>query len=190
MALSETDKMLRRKLVGAAVRRLREHLSIGQTELGRMIDGGADRRSVTDPGSVSRWERGEVLPHEWKRNELVRIAREHSRNDLADAISDPVRNWRAGLLTQNRYMFNLITLLEICALNQEALGDSFYAPALSEMAAVVRDQLMKVFTPQKPPVLLDDYQRDFWNTMTEEIEQGRKLAEARIKEHGDGETSR
>ena len=190
MALSETEKMLRRKIVGAAVRRLREHLAIGQTELGRMIDGGADRRSVTDPGSVSRWERAEVLPHEWKRNELVRIARQHGRNDLADAISDPVRNWRAGLLTQNRYMFNLITLLEICALNQEALGDSFYAPALGEMAAVVRDQLMKVFTPQKPPVLLDDYQRDFWNTMTEEIEQGRRIAEARIKEQGNGETSR
>jgi hypothetical protein len=49
---------------------------------------------------------------------------------------------------------------------------------------------MKVFTPQKPPVLLDDYQRDFWNTMTEEIEQGRKLAEARLKEQGNGETSR
>jgi hypothetical protein len=32
--------------------------------------------------------------------------------------------------------------------------------------------------------------RYFWNTMTEEIEQGRKLAEARIKEQGNGETSR
>jgi len=190
MALSETEKLLRRKIVGAAVRRLREHLAIGQTELGRMIDGGADRRSVTDPGSVSRWERAEVLPHEWKRKELVRIARESGRNDLADAISDPVRNWRTSLLAQNRYLFNSIIMLEICALNQQALTSDFYAAALDAMAILVRDELLKHFTPQKPPVLLDDYQRDFWNTMMDEIERGRKLAEARIKEQENGETSR
>ncbi len=180
MPLTQDEKRLRKKLVGDAVRRLREHLGVTQVVLGRMIDeaAGAGRRATTDGGAVWGWEKGENLPHEWKRRTLIRIAEKHGRRDLADLLGDPVRNWRALLRDKDKALFESITLLEICALNQEVLGgDNVYRYALSEMTALIRDELRKRFTPERPPTLMDDYQREFWRAMTDEIEQGRKIAE-------------
>jgi hypothetical protein len=165
MPLTPDEKMLRKRLVGDAIRRLREHLGISQTALGRMIDeaASADRHATTDGGAVWGWEHGDNLPIEWKRRELVRIAIKNGRRDLAAIIEDPIRNWRMDLMAKNRSLFEAITLLEICAINQvDGTG-----PKLTDQAYEARYWLMERFTSEHPPVLFDDFQRELWAKLKE-----------------------
>jgi hypothetical protein len=185
MALTEDEKTLRRKVVGCAVRRLREYMGISQTELGRRIDGaaGTGRRATTDGGSVCRWEKGEILPNEWKRRELIRMAEKCDRNDLAALLDDPLQNWRAML---DKRSLDFLTLLEICMLNQDVLDRTFYEGALTAMADQVLAQLMQHFTPERRPVLLDDHQRAlwaYWRGIYDNIERDRKKIAEQETEH-------
>lgn len=150
-----------------------------------MIDeaGGAGRRATTDGGAVSGWEKGENLPHEWKRRELIKIASKNGRRDLADLISDPVQNWRESLRVSEDWrdmqLIRMITFLEIVAINASRrersdpnyTDDEFelYYIALKETADMMRDKMIKKFGPDRTPTLLDDHQRQEWSRMVQEF---------------------
>src|SRR5260370_36494103 len=77
MALTAQQKTYRRKVVGRAVRLLRERLNVSQSGLARM--GG---RTV-DAGTVSRWERGSLVPQACK---LVKLEESARRNGFVDIV--------------------------------------------------------------------------------------------------------
>jgi transcriptional regulator with XRE-family HTH domain len=167
MALSDDEKVIRRRVIGTAIRLLREHLSLSQPGLARML--GDD----TDPVSVSRWERGIAMPHPDKRETLAGIARKNKRSDLEATFLDPVQNWKATL-NDNGYVADLITLLEICAINENLIssekagGDEWYV-VLAEVAAQIRDRLVRRVRQGGTVRLLTDAQRHLWFGMLDEL---------------------
>jgi hypothetical protein len=180
MPLSGDQKMLRRKIVADAVRRLRTHLGVTQNELGRMIDtaGAAERRATTDGGSVHRWETGDTLPNEWKRRELIRLAQKAGRHDLAALIEEPIRNWRQAVRAKDDALFRLLTIIEICALNDDDVGrfDEETEQHMLELAIH-----MKRHAPERPPILPEDYHRQVWLEMDDYLEERRAWYEARAQ---------
>ena len=168
MALSDDEKLVRRKVLGKATRLLRDHLGLAQPKFAALL--GAD----TDSMSVSRWERAVATPHPSKRERLAEIARKNGRLDLEAAFLDPVKNWKATLPGNPAYVSNLITLLEICAINQSVAGldndeDDFWYQALDQMAGLVKDRLVKQVKEGGTVLLLNDAQRNYWFSMLEEL---------------------
>jgi transcriptional regulator with XRE-family HTH domain len=166
LAFTKEQKSLRCSVVGRAVRLLRERLSLSQPQLARLIGGD------TDAGSVSRWERALLTPHLWKREKLAQLARRRGWTEIADALLDPAANWKATI--SNRYVLDLITLLEICALNVDIAGlnnaaDELFYHALDGVAAIVRDRIVAGYKTGAPVVLLTDEQRKYWFGMIDEL---------------------
>jgi hypothetical protein len=189
MALTDDEKVIRKIVCGKAIRMLREHWNISQQGLANML--GED----TDFVSVSRWERGVALPHPGKRNMMAEIARKGKRSDLEAIFRDPVQNWKATL-EGNGYVADLITLLEICAINEhltsvEKGGDDEWYVVLSQTASLIRDRLVKRVQAGGKIRLLTDEQRHLWFGMLEElgvIKQGKQ--NGRRKEKKAGKTAR
>jgi transcriptional regulator with XRE-family HTH domain len=168
MALSDDEKVVRRKVVGSAVRLLRDHLDMSQSQFARELAESADTMAV------SRWERGVVLPHPETREKLAAMARKSGRRDLEAAFLDPVENWKSTLPGNATYVSDLITLLEICAINQHVAGltdpeDEVWYVALDQMAALVRDRLVKRVKEGATVLLVNDTQRHYWFGMLEEL---------------------
>jgi transcriptional regulator with XRE-family HTH domain len=160
MPLSDDEKLIRKKVVGSAVQLLRHHMGISQLELGRLVHD-------TDPMNVSKWERGVVVPHPHKRDRLAEIARKNGRRDLEDAFINPVENWKVMLPGNLNYVGNLITLLEICTVNEHIASlrpnsDDLYYVTLNDIAGMIKDRLIERAKRGEPVVLLNDRQRHFW----------------------------
>jgi transcriptional regulator with XRE-family HTH domain len=188
--MDENVKMLRRKIVGNAVRQLREHLKISRNSLARLIDEKTGK-NTTDASAVARWERGRVLPQPWKRGRLAEIAEANGRKDLADCFRDPVENWRTTMIRSNddfraKNLDRLLTLMEIVAINMNSLegsGDPGFGAfevefiALREIADSICRRMFKKFSPNHPPILLDDHQRSLWSGLVADFQHVEKVAE-------------
>jgi transcriptional regulator with XRE-family HTH domain len=203
--MDDSTKMLRRKIVGQAVRQLREHLKITRNSLARQIDEQTGR-STTDAGAVARWENGKILPQPWKRDRLAEIAAANGRKDLADCFSDPMENWRTTMIRSSddfraKNLDRLLTLLEIITINMstlEASGDTGFGQfethfmALRYFGDELAQLMLKKFTPDHPPTLLDDHQRALWNALVADFQHVQKVADwldesnrVRSNEHGE-----
>jgi len=201
--------MLRRKIVGQAVRQLREHMgaasgtaAISRNWLANIIDQPTGKHT-TDAGGVARWERAKILPQAWKRKRLAEIAEENGRKDLASAFGDPIENWRTSLQSSDdrkqKDLARYITLLEIVAINMHFLevsdlpgesgsgptyrgGFEIYFETLLAAARELSRLMVSKFGPDHPPILLDDYQRQHWNAIVgdaRELEEYRRDSEGR-----------
>jgi transcriptional regulator with XRE-family HTH domain len=190
MALTDDEKEVRKKVIGMAVRLLRDHLGLSQAQFARLLD------EQADPMGVSKWERATVTPHPETREKLADIARKNDRPDLEAAFRDPVMNWKGTLPGNARYVSDLITLLEICAINQHIAGlddreDDFWYQALDQMAALVRDRIVEKARKGVRPLLVNDAQRQYWFSLMEELGiAGSKGGQRTGKRHETGKKAR
>lgn len=80
----------------------------------------------------------------------------------------------------------LLTLMEIVAINMNSLegnDDPGYGTfevefiALREIADSICERMLRKFTPDHPPILLDDYHRRLWNALVADRQHLQKVAE-------------
>src|SRR5690348_13132703 len=98
-----------RQIVMKAVRQLRERLGekapISQERLARAI---GDQVTAC---TVSRWERGRLVPGAKNRLRLSEIATEAGHVDLAGALSDPLHDWLSAMAinapSEYRYLLSV-----------------------------------------------------------------------------------
>lgn len=78
--------------LSSAVCELRKRMEWSQAELAHAIDKHCAR--TTDPGTVSRWERGIESPSPAHRMALAKIAAKHKHDGLADIFRGSITAWR------------------------------------------------------------------------------------------------
>ena len=113
MEPDKTEKTSRRKLVGKAVRLLRQRLGVSQERLADMI--GTEVTGAT----VSRWERGTLMPHPNKRKKLGRIAAKNGMKHIEGAFTPEVgiEDFLAALAVNFPEPYEQILLLDLLVLN-------------------------------------------------------------------------
>lgn len=84
MPLDAEAKTYRRKLIGDAVRRLRQRLNVSQEKLADLVG------DETSACTVSRWELSRLKPYPRSRARLAQVAMEHGWLDLVADLDTPV----------------------------------------------------------------------------------------------------
>jgi transcriptional regulator with XRE-family HTH domain len=161
MALSKADKVRKAQVLAASIRMLRERMRLSQEALAERID--------ADPGSVSRWERGEFSPTPSKRRRLAAIARKHGWGDLCMAFEQPMYEWKSALLPERDRRW--LALFELVLLNRPQPHQYFdsniprgeYAQLLKALHAVVRSLKR---SRQKGIWMITDEQIAAWQELT------------------------
>jgi len=174
MALTAQQKTYRRKVVGRAVRLLRERLNVSQSGLARMVG------KTVDAGTVSRWERGSLFPQPWKLGKLEEIARKNGFDDIVETFATPLETWKAGMALTHPELVDLITLLEIAVLNADILGsdsqeDHAAFEGLRAAAKAVEERIVAHDRDGEPPFLFDDYQRRLMDELREKHQPERRM---------------
>lgn len=162
MALSKADKVRKAQVLAVSIRMLRERLRLSQEVLAERID--------ADPGSVSRWERGEFSPTPSKRRRLAAIARKHGWGDLCMAFEQPIYGWKSALLSHRERRWS--ALFELVLLNRPLPHDDLgakiprgeYAQLLRALHAAVRSLKR---ARQKGIWMITDEQIAAWQELTE-----------------------
>jgi ribosome-binding protein aMBF1 (putative translation factor) len=162
-----SDDSQRRKVVGRTIRELRGALGvdkpISQHELAARI------HKDVEGSSVSRWERGVIMPHALTRRKLARLAETCGRSDLANAFLRP-GDWRAAFRQNLPLEAEFLTLLEVCALNGEALESEEnwgIATAMDDLrlkAYELLDLLLAAESSGENILLADDAHRLVWSS--------------------------
>src|SRR5689334_21907794 len=111
MAIDTDTKSSRRKLVGLAVKRLRDRLEISQEKLSDMIGPGVTANTIC------RWEKGTMMPYPTTRERLAEIAMDHGDIDLAAAfeVEVPFEHWLTVFETNLPHEHRLMMALGMCA---------------------------------------------------------------------------
>jgi transcriptional regulator with XRE-family HTH domain len=117
MATKITEKTLIRLDVQRAVRQLRDRLDISQARLAEML--GKLVESQVSMITVSRWERGALLPYPKNRQGLAQIAMANGCWDIAAAlgVDVPLAEWLSVLETNSPTTYRAWMVLSMCALN-------------------------------------------------------------------------
>jgi DNA-binding transcriptional regulator YiaG len=167
--LREAGKV-RRKAVGMAIRSLRERLHLSQSGFAEKFS-----RIVDYYGTVSRWERGALLPQPWKRKKLAAIAREAGCEDLAAIFAGENLDWRIrfAALPEFHELSRTLTLLEICTLNAygalESEPEAYEAfIGLQRTARSFLNHIAANAANGKAPLLFDSLQREVWMDLINE----------------------
>lgn len=117
MALTKSQKLLRARSLGDAVKRLRESLDLSQEGL---VD---DLAHGLDATMISRWERGFCSPSPIWRKRLAAFARRRGCLEVAAAFEEPLHEWKAVVLSPEDR--RLLALFEIVVLNKPAAPDAW-----------------------------------------------------------------
>lgn len=115
MALSRTQKVLKARTLGMAVRRLRDDLGLTREGLAAAV------RHRLEPGMIYRWESGKNSPSPEWRKFLAAFARRRGCLEAAAAFEEPLYEWRELVLDPEER--RLLTFLEIILLNREMAPD-------------------------------------------------------------------
>jgi DNA-binding transcriptional regulator YiaG len=177
--VSSAEKTAKRKWFGPAVKLMRKRLGLSQSQLARKIG-----RNV-DAGTVSRWERGKLRPHPWKRRKLADLAAEGGMLDLAKMFEDGNPHWRIGLSlaaktdpvsSDDIEMANFsrfLTLLEICAVN--AFAGQYSTEEAHTAMRTLKSTVEKFVTflvseaeGGESIFFFDDFQRSVWMDVLKE----------------------
>jgi len=173
MALSNTQKLLKARTLGMAVRRLRDDLGLTREGLATAV------HHHLEPGMIYRWESGKNSPSPDWRKFLAAFARRRGCLEAAAAFEEPMHAWKA--LTLNAEDRRLLTLFEIILLNRPAAPDAWppvmawsdyerMVQAVEDAAAGLKKshrQRFAVTGTKRPPVTwiattLTDEQKETW----------------------------
>jgi transcriptional regulator with XRE-family HTH domain len=111
MSKKKPDHAHRAVIIGKAIMFLRQNaLGVSQAGLGELMG--------VNPGTVSRWERGLLLPHTGVIHKFHALACKYNQNALAAVFSEPIANWRELCAAENLFDLRLVMLLEILLLNE------------------------------------------------------------------------
>ena len=108
-SIRENQKLLRKKSIGTAIRQLRTKLDWTQFSLAVALK--------VEPGMVSRWERGNLSPHRLYLERIKKLAKKNGLDQLVQILNDPIQNWKAAIAMNSPEKAELITRLEIAAIN-------------------------------------------------------------------------
>jgi DNA-binding transcriptional regulator YiaG len=154
---------VRRSAVGRAIGILRSRLNLSQSQLAKKIG------STVDNGTVSRWERGALLPHPWKRKKLAAIARDAGCEDLAAVFAGENLDWRIRFAASPDFveLSRTLTTLEICTINaftaKEVEAKAYETfRKLQSTAHGFLNHLLANAKNVDAPLLFDSLQRELW----------------------------
>jgi transcriptional regulator with XRE-family HTH domain len=158
VAINIEQRSLRRKLISTAIRELRLRLGWTQLALAQKLGHKAE------PGMVSRWERGTLAPHPIYLEQLKKLASRNGHEQLVQILNDPLTNWKWAVALNVPELAELITRLEIAALNgsvfehDEENDDS----RLRRVVAHIEAKLVKRYREGEEIQLWTDEQRATW----------------------------
>lgn len=191
MIIKSSDKRFIRLETKFAVRQLRTRLGISQALLAEMVG------SAVSMMTVSRWERGELLPYPKNRRKLAEIALSHDWWDIAAALHSELSfdQWLSVVEENLPEEYRLWMILSMCALYRSAFQpDDPDDPSheeiefakkeqdLSRTARELLDRLVKLHEAGKQMILappLSHFRRFWWGILSRTTGRGSGRRRAR-----------
>jgi transcriptional regulator with XRE-family HTH domain len=155
VAIKKEQRPLRKKLLASAIRELRARLEWTQLSLAIALK--------VEPGMVSRWERGTLSPHRSYLARLKKLAEKQGLDQLVQILNDPIPNWKSALALEQPLLADLITRLEIVAMNGSMFEDEDSDDHnLRRVVAHIEGKLVGRYTAGEEIFFWTDAQREMW----------------------------
>jgi transcriptional regulator with XRE-family HTH domain len=171
VAITNQQRVLRKKVIAAAIRQLRADLGLTQLGLAQKLGHKAE------PGMVSRWERGTLTPHPVYLEELKKLARRKGKEQLVTMLNDPLPNWRMIFAVNEELLSQFLTELETVVLSVWLYeSPELNLDRLRRETFDLQARLVEKYRAGDEIVLWTDEQRDAWRKTLERYPPQQEIA--------------